>query len=146
MKMFIGILLGVAIGLTMPVAKAVPPNVLANSKAKVFKVGLGKPAGSGHTLAATTTGGSLNVTRGQACTSPDGSGFVTLVYTGVSGNALLERQLTFPATRTSPVMDNFGNQIAAQVPAATGTSIDSFGSQLDTQIGNAAGAGKLNVQ
>lgn len=136
-NLILGIILGAAVS-----AVAAP-----SYAPKSFHVGIGKPAVSrGHRmLAASTSSGTLSVTRAQSCTLLDGSATVTLNYTNASNTVVVTRTISFPANRTNAVTDQFGNVIAATVPAATATAIDSFGSNLDTQIGSAATAGKLNL-
>lgn len=153
MKFVVGTLFGMLLGiigmshLEAQAQQAKPVVVSAPKKPAVFKVGVGPmKAATGRVLAATATGGTLNVVRTQSCENADGSAVVRLAYSGQAGTVLFNRELNFPVNRTQPVVDNLNNQITATVPAAAGTNIDNVGAGWDTQIGQAAAGGKLNVQ
>jgi 3-oxoacyl-[acyl-carrier-protein] synthase III len=94
---------------------------------------------------ATVNGGAFTVSRGPVTIYPDGSTTLVLNYVGANSVTVHSRVVFIPANAANPIVDQYGNQIAATVPAALATATTSYASQLDTTIGNGATGGKLNM-
>lgn len=94
----------------------------------------------------TTNAGTMTATRGVANLNPDGSMTVIMYYTNTStGRAITTRVIRLPAQQTSPITDDGGVQLAAQVPAALFNAISTLITQLDSAISTAASGAKLDL-
>ena len=95
---------------------------------------------------ATTNAGAFTVTRLGIVINPDGSMVLGVQYNNAgSGTPVVDRALLIPADTSKAIVDQFGNIIASQVPAALATAITTFLAQIDASIASGASGNKLNL-
>jgi hypothetical protein len=86
-----------------------------------------------------------NVARQQLIINTSGETMLILQHRTQAGRELSARTIIIPADRSKPVVDSFGAQLAATVPAALGNAIDEFVTRIDSMIATANAGGKLDL-